>query len=136
MLVCAATYAQKGLYVNRILTEADDLKGHTDEVVISGKALKPYNLSYFHSVTVTESAETADEIERLVKKDGELAETTKEVVRGDRCVGLYYQLPAADGKNAQNKRFILFRRPKPDCALVVFVEGPTTLDDIVKISFK
>lgn len=136
MLMCAAVQAQKGLNVACIFGEADKLKGHTDEVVISGRSLKPYNLSFFHSVTVTGSVESADEIERFVKEDGKLAETTKELVRGDRCVGLYYQLPADEEDKDNKKRFILFRRPKTDCVLVVYVEGHTTLDDIVKISFK
>ncbi|MCQ2200890.1 MAG: DUF6108 family protein [Bacteroidales bacterium] len=136
MVMCTTSWAQYGLNVDRIFSEANKLKGHTDEVVISGRSLKQYNLTFFHSVTVTESSETADEIERLVKKDGDIAETAKEMVRGDRCVGLYYQLPPDEDDKDKKKRFILFRRPKIDCALVVYVEGHTTLDDLVKISFK
>lgn len=132
IMFCAAASAQSGLNIEEIFENAEDYAGTTNEVRIKGKSLKQYKLTYFHSLTLNFSKKTADIMEDMVRKDSEKAESIKEVKRGDRTVGLYLQLPF----ESDEKRFILFRRPTEDNALLVYVEGPTTLDEIVKISFK
>lgn len=133
--VCGIASAQENLNIKKIFENAKDYSGTTDEVRIKGKALKPYNLTYFHSLSLSGSTETANIMEAMARKDSELAETIKEVVRGERTIGIYCQLPPKKSSDNIN-RFILFRRPTKDNALLVYVEGPTTLDNIVNISFK
>ncbi|MDO4461581.1 MAG: DUF6108 family protein [Bacteroidia bacterium] len=132
--LCSISYAQEGLNINKIFENPNEYDGYTDEVRIKGKALKQYNLTFFHSLTLSGSNETADIMESLARKDSEGAESIKEIVRGNRTMAIYCQLPPKKPSDDIN-RFILFRRTD-DNAMLVYVEGHASLDNLVNISFK
>lgn len=78
MIVATAASAQKGLNVDNIFDgRYRDNKGAV-ETIIRGEAIRKYDLSTYHSLTLADMPDAADYIESLIRKD-EADALTREV---------------------------------------------------------
>ncbi len=128
-----AAFAQKGLNIERILKD-NSYKDNNNAVVIivKGKKLKPYNLTYFHSVTLNNLPKDANRFEEAVRNDEPQATRVEEMKAGNNLVSCYYQLPPLKEEEDSPNRFILFRRTGKGDATLIYLEGQTQLDALIK----
>ena len=72
-----AALSQTGLNINRIFTDSFRGKKGVTETVLNHKKLKSkYNLSLYHSLTITGHPDLASEIEPLLTADGAKAKSS------------------------------------------------------------
>lgn len=123
--------AQKGLAVAPLFSGQYNHDKQAVVVLIKGKKLKPYNLSLFHSLTITDRPDDVALFEAAVRADSSKAENSETVKSGDNTIAGYYQLPPASpgGEN----RFILFRKLSPGDATLIYLEGHTQLDRLINL---
>ena len=94
------------------------------------KAVDPY-LSLFRSIAITDRPDDVALFEAAVRADSSKANNSETVKSGNNTIAGYYQLPPASpgGEN----RFILFRKLSPDDATLIYLEGHTQLDRLIKL---
>lgn len=126
--------AQKGLAIAPLFSGRYNHDKQAVVVVIKGKKLKPYNLSLFHSLSITNRPDDVALFEAAVRSDGAKAENSETVKSGNNTIAGYYQLPPSSpgGEN----RFILFRKLSPDNATLIYLEGHTRLDQLINLFIK
>ena len=113
-------WAQKGLSIQAAFDELA-VKKNATEVVMSGKRLKNFHLTYFHSLEIKNpSAADHQRIASLVQTDAAQAITAEET-SGHR----FYELPQRKGLHA----YILYRNNGPTLTLI-YIEGKATLKQI------
>lgn len=113
-------WAQKGLSIQTAFDELA-VKKNATEVVMSGKKLKNFHLTYFHSLEIKNpSAADHQRIASLVQTDAEKAITAEETSEHS-----FYELPQRKGLHA----YILYRNNGPTLTLI-YIEGKATLKQI------
>ncbi|MBR6538439.1 MAG: hypothetical protein IKT76_01095 [Bacteroides sp.] len=106
------------------------------EVLVKGKKLKPYKLTYFRSITLKDAPDKAIEIEERLLKDAEDAVEMNSASLGKRLYFGFYCLPP---RNNDKLRYIFYRNTsakkeaKRDEVTLVYMEGYATLDEIEKM---
>lgn len=125
--------AQKGLHVESLFDGSFEKNSKAVTVDVKGKRLKSYNLTLFRSITVHDAPQDAGRMAAAAYADGRNAVSSEEVKRGKETVAGYYQLPpeAKDGKHPN--RFILFRRLQKGAATLIYLEGFTELEKLIKL---
>lgn len=123
--------AQKNSRIGEVL---DELRRHPNatEVVVKGKELKPYKLSYFRSVTVNPRHADLGSILRLVKEASDKAMDKEEGLLGGELYYGFYCLPPVKEQN----RYLFYRNatlkkgtPRSEVTLV-YMEGYATLEQL------
>ncbi len=128
---CSSAIAQKGLAIEKILNDRKYINNSNSVVVIiKGDKLKKYNLSFFHSVTVSNWPGEIRRMENAVLEDGKRADHSETVSNKNNTVACYYQLPATKETKGRN-RFILFHRKNTE-AVLIYLEGKTELEKLIK----
>ena len=123
--------AQEGLAVTPLFSGKYNTDKQAVVVLIKGSKLKDYNLSLFHSISVTDRPDDVALFEAAVHADSRKADNSETVKSGDNTVAGYYQLPpASPGKK---NRFILFRKTSPGEATLIYLEGDTQLDKLINL---
>lgn len=123
--------AQEGLAVAPLFSGRYNTDKQAVVVLIKGSKLKDYNLSLFHSISVTDRPDDVALFEAAVRADSRKADNSETVKSGDNTVAGYYQLPpASPGKK---NRFILFRKTSPGEATLIYLEGDTQLDKLINL---
>lgn len=92
------------------------------ETVISGEALKEYNLSTFRSVTLTGADTGWQDIEKMVKRDGQNAVNKEEKVVNGHLLGAFYELPRQGSKH----RYLFYLNQflkGGDKVMIIYLEG-------------
>ena len=113
-------WAQKGLAIQAAFDEMAVQKNAT-EVVMSGKRLKNFRLTFFHSLEMKNpSAADRQRISELVQTDAAQA-TAKEEVSEHR----FYELPQRKG----NHSYILYRT-NSNALTLIYIEGKSSLKEI------
>ena len=133
LLISLSASAQQGLYVAPFFKGEYNQDPNAVVVIIKGKKLEPYHLSLFHSIEIKDSPRNIDRIEKAVLADGKHAENSEEVKDGTRTVACYYQLPPAGKAGKGPNRFILFRRSGQGSGTLIYLEGHTELEQLIKI---
>lgn len=100
--------------------------------LLKGKKLIPYNLSLFHSITLENSPDEIQKFEKAVMEDKKKAKQIELINADSKVMACYLQLPPVSSESKQN-RFILYRSPTPDQATLIYMEGDTDLDSLIKI---
>jgi len=113
-------WAQKGLAIQAAFDEMA-VKKNATEVVMSGKRLKNFHLSFFHSLEI-KNPSTADHqrLSSLVKIDAAQA-----VTREESSEHKFYELPQRKG----NHSYILYRNSGQSLTLI-YIEGKASLKQI------
>ena len=112
-------WAQKGFSV-QVAFDEFSVKKNATEVVMSGKRLKDFHLSYFHSLEIKNpAASDRQRITSLVKADAAQA-ITQEENSGHR----FYELP-----NKSQHAYILYRDNGSTLTLI-YIEGKANLKQI------
>lgn len=113
-------WAQKGLAIQAAFDEMA-VKKNATEVVMSGKRLKNFHLSFFHSLEIKDPS-TADHhhISSLVQTDAAQAVTREETSEHK-----FYELPQRKG----NHSYILYRNSGQTLTLI-YIEGKASLKQI------
>ncbi len=130
---CAGLHAQTGLNIAEAFSPRfRDLPGAT-ETVVSKSRLRNLNLSVYHAISISGHQELAEEIEKMVLRDGAKARS-KEVryASGHLYYGCY-ALPR-DGKG--NNRYILFLNghlKSADRIVLLYIEGEASMEDVKKL---
>lgn len=101
------------------------------ETIITGNPLKPYSLSLFHSLAVSDNANLALPIEKAVRSDGAKAIWKETVNKGGRLESGVYELP-----KTKHRRYILYLNSfigGGNEATVIYLEGKATPQQIKKL---
>ena len=113
-------WAQKGLAIQAAFDELA-VKKNATEVVMSGKRLKDFHLSFFHSLEIKNpSATDRQRISSLVQTDAAKA-ITQEETPGHR----FFEMPQRKGMHS----YILYRNNSQAITLI-YIEGKASLDQI------
>ena len=102
-------------------------------VLIKGKKLEPYGLSLFHSITVKDSPEDIARFCRFTMEDSGRAVNSQLIKSEDDIVAAYFQYSPVRPGHKDPNRFVLFRRIAPDEATLIYLEGATDLDSLIRI---
>ncbi|MGL5227618.1 MAG: DUF6108 family protein [Bacteroidales bacterium] len=124
--------AQKDLSVSQFFDGKFNKSEKAIVTLLKGKKLTLYNLSVFHSITINDSPAIVQQFTDAVLSDKEMANQVEIVYAGDRVLACYLQLAPVSDDAGQN-RFILFRSPNKDSATLIYMEGETDLDELIKL---
>ena len=135
MFLPIAAMAQKGLNVNAIFEKYHNSKNAV-EVIVKGKQLRGYNISYFHSITITGTDAELLALEQAVMHD---AAKAKESESGKIGGHLYYGFYRFNGGN-DDYRYIIFRnrslkKGAVNDATIIYIEGSASMNEL-KTKFK
>lgn len=124
--------AQKNLHVSPLFSGEYDRNENAIVVIVKGKKLEPYRLTLFHSISVNQSESDVSRFEKAVLKDAQSADDSQIIKAGNQIAACYYQLPPAQNDQDGPNRFILFKKTAKDAAILIYLEGRTQLDDLIK----
>lgn len=110
------------------------LEGEVRRVYLSGDNLDGRDISLFRSIMTSDSEADVAAMAKAAEADARAANDVKRIVKGSDIVALYFRLPPL--AKSTESRFILFRRTATDAAMLIYIEGDTTLDDLVKVNGK
>ncbi|MDE6100672.1 MAG: hypothetical protein K2G01_06460 [Paramuribaculum sp.] len=141
LLICVLTAlspltarGQTGLNINRLFTDSfRGQKGVTETVLNRERLKSKYQLSLYHSLTITGHPELAAEIEPLLAADGAKAKN-KEVRY--KSVRLYYGLYRLNNTAAGKSRYILYLNGHlngDNKIILLYLEGNVTLEEVKKM---
>lgn len=131
LMMSVASRAQDNLATERIFRNIGNICSQNDQVFMSGKSVEQYGLTLFKSVLTKNSVSAVGLMRNAAIEDGKIAVNQKTIVRDGETVACYYQLPPADGSD--DNRFVLYRQMDERTAMLIYMEGETTLDNIVNI---
>ena len=115
-----SSWAQKGLAIQTAFDELA-VKKNATEVVMSGKRLKNFHLTFFHSLEIKNpSAADHQRISSLVQTDAAQS-ITQEETPGHK----FYELPQRKGMHS----YILYRNNSQTITLI-YIEGKASLNQI------
>ncbi len=123
--------AQKGLAVEHVMENIAKYTSHNNQVYMEGNSVSAYGLSLFRSVLARQSAKAVDAMRDAALADGKQAVDYKTIVRDGETIAGYYQLPPLE--DGEPNRFVFFRVMDSNSAMLIYMEGKTTLDKIVNI---
>ena len=123
--------AQKGLAIERVMKNISEYSSHNDQVHMEGNSVSAYGLSLFESLVAHQSAKAVDVMREAALADGQQAVDYKTIVRDGVTNAGYYQLPPIE--DGEPNRFVFFRVMDSNSAMLIYMEGETTLDKIVNI---
>jgi hypothetical protein len=124
--------AQKGLQVGPLFDGRYNASEKAVVSILKGKELDSYNLTLFHSITLTDSRNDVTRFEQAVLLDSKAATQIEMVNQKGQLRFCYFQLPPEGGKGKIN-RFVLFRKYSDTQATLIYMEGPTTLKSIIQL---
>lgn len=133
LFICAlCANAQKGLAVHQLFEGKGEWKLKFSASHISGRALKPYNLTLFRSITTGDSR-LYSEIEQIVNKDAQKT-IDKECgyIDGRLNYGFFLFEPKDNKYRYLFYRNSSLRSNEPDEVTVVYMEGYATLEELKK----
>jgi len=114
--------AQTGLNVNALFDGRYRNNKSAVETIIKGEQLSKYNLTTYHSLTLTGLPDAATEIERLVAKDGANSLSKEVSYRQGRIYYGFYSLP--DYKGLHRYLFYLNQNlNKGNKILLIYIDG-------------
>jgi len=131
LMLSASVKAQDNLATGHIFSNISSICSQNDQVHMTGKSVEQYGLTLFRSVLAKESPSAVGKMRNAALEDGKMAVNQKTIVRDGETVACYYQLPPS-GESGDN-RFVLFRQMDEKSAMLIYMEGETTLDKIVNI---
>ena len=132
VLILGATVsaaAQSTLAVGSLFDGRYRNRPDATETVISGEALKEYNLSVFRSITLTGSDTGWQEIEKMVRRDGRDAVSKEEKIVNGRMLGAFYELPSQNGRH----RYLCYLNRilnGGDKVMIIYLEGKAGLKEV------
>lgn len=139
LVMTLATFAQSAsLNISKFMSNDKHRKTDgTKELYVSGKKLAPYNLSFYHSFTLSNKSQyvaLAKQMETAVQADAKAA-LDKEVI--EMSGHLYYAiLTLKPDKKTGHNRYIFYKdttlKGKGNEIIVVYMEGQATADEIEK----
>lgn len=132
--LATSALAQDSLSVAKFFTPDPPLEGKIRTVFLSGNNLDGRDMTLFRSLLTEGSTSDVNLISEAVSSDAKLATKIKTLRNGQELKALYVQLPPSSGKT--DNRFVLFRRIEDAKAILIYIEGPTTLDKIVTVNIK
>lgn len=132
VIIPVLSQAQTGLEANTFFTKTPyrNLPGAT-ETEIAGKALKDYNLSYYHGMSVDSAEDYLDRIQKMIEKDSRNATDIEKKYHNGR---LKYCLLSFS--NPSINRYLVYidsGKNKSGRITMVYMEGKATRDDIAKM---
>ena len=123
--------AQSELETVQLIKNISEVSKHVDQVHMEGRSLSAYGLSLFDSVLEHKSGKVVEKMRAAAIADGKTAVDNKTIVKNGVVVAAYYQLPPAT--TGTDNRFVLFREMENGGAMLIYMEGETTLNKIVNI---
>lgn len=103
---------------------------YATETVIRGGQLDPYDLTLYHSLTVTRQPEVIRRLSDLVMADSRLAVEKEEKIKNGRInYGFYEFRPVGRGKP---NRFVFFFS-NSNKAVLIYMEGDTDIANIKRL---
>lgn len=127
--------AQKDLEISRLFEGEGKWKLKFSSTHISGRTLRPYNLTLFRSITTSDSR-LYNEIEQAVTKDGQ---KTIDKECGYIDGRLYYGFFLFEPKNKNDEyRYLFYRNSslrsnEPNEVTLVYMEGYATLKELKEL---
>ena len=130
LLLCCnvlSLFAQTSLHIEPLFREYA-VREDATEILLTGKALKEYKLTDFHSLEIR-SLETKDvlRIEQKLSADVATAIIHEENKREGRLLYGLYELPSS------KQHIYIFYRHKPERLTLIHIQGRATVDEMKAI---
>lgn len=127
-----SSMAQSGLHSNKFFTEPVFTKAEGSKVSeVSGDALRDFNLSYYHGVSINSYKAALDYVVSLIEQDARQASNVEKSYRNGT---LAFSILSFEG--AKKNRYLIYslgaKNNKPTITMV-YAEGRATLDDIKRM---
>lgn len=134
MLPVVAAGAQEGLSVNGLFNGPYRDNVHATETVISGSGLQEYNLSVYHSLTLSGMSDEVPVFEAAVLKDAAGALDKEVAFRNGRLYYGYYTLkPMSDGELNRYLFYLNQHAVGKDKLILIYIEGKAGRADVKKM---
>lgn len=123
-----SAFAQQGLHIMDALNGSYSNDNNSIETIVTGKQLKDYKLSLYHSLSVTDK-QAISHLRDLIAKDSKSA-INKEVGLKNGIINYgFFEFTPLDKKA---NRFLFFYSNDTK-AVVIYMEGKTTIENIKSI---
>ena len=120
-------WAQTGLNVAPYFDGRFNKSRQVVTLLVKGKSLKPYHLSFYRSMTFDNRMSVLDDIEKAVLSDARQAVDKETGYRGGHLLYGFYCLRPEREK--EPLRYLIYRHGEEN-TFVVYMEGSATLDEL------
>lgn len=128
-----ASYAQEDFSINRLFDGRYRNNPSATETVMKGGALKEYDVSLYHSITLNGIPSETREIERLVTRDGASAVEKEVSYRKGALYYGFYEFPMLHGKHRYIFYLNQYASGSGDKVILIYLEGAAQRDKIKKL---
>ncbi len=129
--------AQNGLNIARLFDGQFRDDKNAVETIITGDPLYVYDLSYYHSLSLSSDSTKVSLLEPLVTKDGATAVDKEVSYRGGRLYYAFYTLPPVKNKFGTNiNRYIFYLNQYAigrDGVILIYMSGVATREQVKKM---
>lgn len=132
LLVALAAAAQKGLGINELFDGRFRSDSDVKETIIKSSDLEDYDLTLYHSLTLTGKPDLVGIIEPLVSRDGTSASDREVSYRNGHLYYGFYSLRPKGDKN----RYIVYLNQHPaggNKIILIYLEGEASADKVKKM---
>ncbi len=132
LMAALPAVAQTGLNVNALFDGRYRNNKSAVETIIKGEQLNKYDLTTYHSLTLTGMPDAATEIERLVAKDGANSLSKEVSYRQGRIYYGFYCLPSYMGLH----RYLFYLNQnlnKGNKILLIYIDGIAGTNYVIKL---
>lgn len=129
-LCCSGLLAQQQMQIGPLFGKDFQKQQEVTEVIVTGKKLKPYNLTLFRSITLRDRPHEMARMEQLVKADGATAADKEVALIGGKLYFGFYRFQDGDTNRYIFYRNQSLRAPHKQEATLVYMEGKASLAEI------
>lgn len=130
LLLAPDVGAQEGLAVDAVFSQKAQ-RNNSREVFLQGRSVKEYGLTLFRSLMVENEPQKVEHMQQTAEADAKNATDIMRIMENEKPLAIYMQLPPQKKKG--EARFVLFRRKDKASAMLIYIEGNTTLKNIIDI---
>ncbi len=130
-LFCCGSYAQGKLKSEQFFDGQYNSSDKAIVTILKGKKLSPYNLSLYHSITLSDSPYDILKIRESVLEDAKSGLQVEQITSGEEVLACYIQFKPLKDKDIN--RFLLFRSSDYSNGTIIYMEGDTDLDSLIKL---
>ena len=135
LFLCGQGFSQEKLITEQFLDGRYNSSKNAVVTIMKGKKLSPYSLTLYHSIALTEAPEDMKQIKKAVLEDAKDGVQVEQVISNNEVLECYMQFKPKK-ENDKINRFLLYRSDVNDGGMIIYMEGDTNLDSLIKLFIK